>query len=276
MRSIHWEVHEGEGPFVLLVHGFLSSRAQWSLNLEALGEFSRPVVVELWGHGRSPRGEGPHDYRPEGYLAQFERIREALGAERWLVIGQSLGASLTLRYALEHPRRVIAQAFTNSNSAFADESQTRLRRAAARAAIEDLERRGTAALEALRIHPRHARRLPPSVHAELVADAEAMDPVAVAESYHYLNPGSSVRDAVRGLRVPTMLACGRYEKRFAVHRAYAEIAIPGLRVVDLDAGHAANIEAADEFNRAVGSFFREHLAREESAPTAPAQPAHQR
>ena len=36
------------------------------------------------------------------------------------VCGQSLGATLTLRYALDHPERVLAQVFTNSTSALAD------------------------------------------------------------------------------------------------------------------------------------------------------------
>ena len=55
----------GTGPYLLLVHGFLSSRAQWRPNLEGLRRFCRPVVVELWGHGRSPTPDDPEAYRVE-------------------------------------------------------------------------------------------------------------------------------------------------------------------------------------------------------------------
>ena len=49
----YWEVHDlGQGPYMLMVHGFLSSRAQWRINLPALGAFCRPVLLELLGHGR--------------------------------------------------------------------------------------------------------------------------------------------------------------------------------------------------------------------------------
>ena len=122
---LHVDVHDGDGPYLLLVHGMLSSRAQWMPNLAAFSQYSRPVVVELWGHGRSPTPEQPHHYTPDAYVAQFERLREELGAERWLICGQSLGASLTLRYVLTHPRRAIAHVFTNTNSALAEPADPR-------------------------------------------------------------------------------------------------------------------------------------------------------
>lgn len=261
MSELYWEQHDGDGPHVLMVHGFLSSRAQWRLNLEAFSAFSRPVVVELWGHGRSPRPDGPDHYSPRGYLAQFEQIRESLGIERWLLCGQSLGASLTLRYALAYPEKVIAQVFTNSNSALASRAATEQRRIDAAAAIEDIERNGLAGVEALRVHPRHASRLPPEVHQELVQDAANMQPMAIAESYRYLNPESSVRDQLANMRVPTMLACGRYEKRFSPLRDYAAEHFPGLEIVDMEAGHPVNIQAADAFNEHATRFFEAEMRR---------------
>ena len=112
-----WEAHSGRGPHLLLVHGFLSGRAQWQPNLEVLSRVCTPVVVELWGHGRSPSPDDPQRYTPAAYLEEFEHIRRALGTERWLLCGYSLGAGLTIRYAIEHPHRVMAHAFTNSTSA---------------------------------------------------------------------------------------------------------------------------------------------------------------
>ncbi|MGH6956575.1 MAG: alpha/beta fold hydrolase, partial [Caulobacteraceae bacterium] len=110
------EVHEGRGPHLLLVHGICSSRAQWRPNLAALAAFSRPVVVELLGHGRSESPADPAAYSVEAYIERFEALRASLGAERWAICGQSFGAGLTLNYALEHPERISAQVFTNSAS----------------------------------------------------------------------------------------------------------------------------------------------------------------
>ena len=86
----YYEVHdEGNGPFLMLVHGFLSSRAQWRPNLAGLTRFCRPVLIELLGHGRSPAPADSQAYTVDSYLAAFEDIRRQVGAERWLVCGQS-------------------------------------------------------------------------------------------------------------------------------------------------------------------------------------------
>ena len=264
---LHWEDHPGNGPPMLFVHGFLSSRAQWRENLEPLRAVCRPVVVELWGHGRSPAGRSPHDYSAAGYIEQFEAIRGRLAVERWYLCGQSLGASLTLRYSLAFPERVIAQVFTNSNSAFATAEIIAERRRLAAAAIEDIEARGLAAVEDLPVHPRRARRLPPALYAELVVDARRIESCAIADSYRNLNVDVSVREAARAISVPTMMVFGSYEKRFAPHRDYAAANVPGLRVVDLPAGHAVNAECHEEFNAAVVAFLREV-----GGDASPAQP----
>ena len=63
--TLHYEVHPGDGPHLLLVHGMLSGRSHWLPNLRGLREFTTPVVVELFGHGRSPSPEQPERYHSD-------------------------------------------------------------------------------------------------------------------------------------------------------------------------------------------------------------------
>ncbi len=252
------KVHGGQGPPLLLVHGMLSSRAQWRENVAALAEVCRPVVVELLGHGRSPAPEDPLRYRPESYVEAFERIRRELSVERWPVCGQSLGAALTLRYALEHPERVTAHVFTNSNSALAESGWGERIRAGLRGYLERLEREGRAALESSPVHPRHARSLPEATRDALVADAELHDPGGVGMTAFETVPFSSSRERVHENRVRSLLVVGEREQRFRAHRDFALAHMPALRVVSADAGHAVNIEAAKVFNEEVCGFLRDH------------------
>jgi len=260
----YYEVHDGEGPYLLLVHGMLSSRAQWMLNLEALRRITRPVVIELWGHGRSPAPGDPALYHPDAYVAAFDRLRRALGVERWCLLGQSFGAGLTLRYALTHPERVIAQVFTNSNSALADAATVEgyRRNAQARAA---LAAEGRAGLEKIPVHPAHARRLPAEVKRALVADAALHKPEAFALTFQHGSPHISVRERVAANRVPTLLVCGARERRFAPVRAFVEAEMPATEVVALEGGHGVNIQAAEAFNRAVTGFLARHIGGAEAA-----------
>jgi 2-succinyl-6-hydroxy-2,4-cyclohexadiene-1-carboxylate synthase len=210
--------------------------------------------VELFGHGRSPSPEQTDLYLPSGYIEEFERVREAVGAERWLVVGQSLGAALTLRYALDHPERVAAHVFTNSNSALADEAWADRVRPAMEAQARQLATAGRSVLDAHPLNPARAGRLPETVRAAFAEDSALLDVRGVANTGLYTVPGSSSRERVARNRVPTLLVVGEREERFAAHRRYAEEAMPLLTMIGVDAGHALNIEAAERFNEAVIDF----------------------
>jgi pimeloyl-ACP methyl ester carboxylesterase len=252
---LHYEVHGNRGPHLLLVHGFLSSRAHWLLNLEALSSFCRPVVIELLGHGRSPSPEDSEPYAPDSYVSGFEAIRESLGADRWLVCGQSLGAALTLRYSLDCPERVIAQVFTNSNSALADRNWAARVMPIMEAQAQQIEREGRAALDKHPFAPTRSRRLPAEAKKALVADYQLHNPRGIAATARHTIPFSSVRERVTETKVPTLLVAGDREEGFRDQARFAEQAIPEIAVVHLNAGHAVNIEGADGFNTAISEFF---------------------
>jgi pimeloyl-ACP methyl ester carboxylesterase len=257
---MHVEVHgDGRAPHLLLVHGICSSRAQWRPNLAALAEAATPVVVELLGHGRSEAPAEPAEYTVGAYIARFEAIRQALGAERWSVCGQSFGAGLTMNYALAHPERISAQVFTNSNSALREvppgppPSPQQL---AARAAA--FEARGRAPLEAMPFYPKRSGRLAPEVEDELVGDAALISVSGMALGMSYTTGGLSVRDRLSEIVTPTLLVNGRRERGFQAVRDLAAGAIDGIEVVDLDGGHPVNLDCAEGFNAAVTDFLGRH------------------
>lgn len=252
---LYFEVHGHEGPHLLLVHGFLSSRAHWLLNLEGLSRPFRPVVVELLGHARSPSPEDAEPYAPDSYVAEFEAIRDKVGAERWLICGQSLGAALTLRYSLDHPDRVIAQVFTNSNSALAGDDWASRVMPVMEAQARQLERDGRASLDNHPFRPTRSRRLPAQARDALMGDYELHNPLGIARTARHTIPYSSVRGRVGDTRVPTLLVVGDREDGFRVQARFAEETIPGISVVRLNTGHAVNLEDAPGFNRAVTEFF---------------------
>ena len=250
----YFETHEGPtGPHMLMVHGFLSSRSQWRINLPALSEVAQPVLLELLGHGRSPAPEAPEPYAVAAYIAAFETIRKGLGAERWVVVGQSFGAGLAIQYAIEHPDRVMGVVFTNSISALSPKDDPERAQAQADRA-RSIQEGGKEALEALRIHPRHAKRFPEAIKAEMVADAERIAPEAILRSIALTSPDLSIAHRLGEVQVPSLLVNGTWEKRFQPMRAKVAAEMPGVRIVDLDGGHSVNIEAAAGFDKAVVEF----------------------
>lgn len=68
----------------------------------------RILLLDQRGSGRSTPHAGLADNTTWHLVADMERIREALGIERWLVFGGSWGSTLALAYAQTHPERVSA------------------------------------------------------------------------------------------------------------------------------------------------------------------------
>jgi pimeloyl-ACP methyl ester carboxylesterase len=174
------------------------------------------------------------------------------------MIGQSLGAALTLRYVFDHPERVIAHVFTNSQSALAEDGWGDAVRPAMDAQAQRLAADGARAIAEHPLHPSRAGRLPADVRDALLRDAAMHDPSGIAMTGMHTVPSSSVRARVHENNVPALLVAGEREGRFAKYRAFAEQSMPLLDSVGLDAGHAVNIEAADAFNAAVVGFLRRH------------------
>jgi pimeloyl-ACP methyl ester carboxylesterase len=253
--GMRFDVHgDGDKPYLLLVHGFLSSRAQWRPNIAALSKVTTPVTVDLLGHGRSASPAEPEAYSVAAYVARFEALREHLGAERWFICGQSFGAGLTIRYALEYPDRVIGQVFTNSVSGLSPPMSNSPRERAVRAAA--LSDGGRAALKALPFYPRPSKRLPPEYWEDLVADAELADPAGIAQAMSATVPDLSVAADLSRITVPTLLVNGMREAAFQPLRDIAVRDIAGLTVVDVEnGGHSVNIDSAAAFDAAVTDFI---------------------
>ncbi len=254
-HSLHYQIHGHQGPHILMVHGFMSSRSQWRPNVEELCQIGRPVVVELYGHGRSPSPEDIMHYKPDGYVKEFERIREEIGAETWLVVGQSLGASLSLRYVHDFPERVIAQVFTNSRSAVSDEEWEEEMTALA----ADVREQGRSYIDAYPLNPAKGKRLPKELIKHIVADTHLIDVEGFANTGLHTITNACVRHLMEDIHCPTLLVVGEYEKKFLPFRDHIQEIMPNVEVVNLPGGHAVNLDAAPEFNKAVIEFFSHHL-----------------
>lgn len=251
---LHVEEHAGHGPHLLLVHGFLSSRANWLPNLPALAEVTRPTVVELWAHGRSPAPTEDRWYEVDAYVEAFEEVRRRIGCERWFICGHSLGASLTLRYALTHPERIIGHVLMNSSSAAAPAPWTVANRHRFEAEAAALASGGVDAIRSSRLYPGRVRGLSPEVADALHRDAERHDGPGLSRTVLTTSIGSSSHARLDQNTVPTLLVVGRREQAFEPVRRELEQALPQLEVVEVEAGHAVNLEATTSFDRAVTDF----------------------
>jgi pimeloyl-ACP methyl ester carboxylesterase len=95
-NGIRFEViDEGDGPPVLLLHGFPDSAALWRHQIPALRTAGyRVIAPDLRGFGGSDRPADPAGYTMPTLIADVLGILEARGVERTAVIGHDWGAAL--------------------------------------------------------------------------------------------------------------------------------------------------------------------------------------
>ena len=94
----------GEGPAVVLVHGFASSLETWAAVIPELQKSHRVLALDLKGFGWTDRPEG--DYSPEAEARLVRALMDARGVDKAAVVGHSWGASVALALALLAPERV--------------------------------------------------------------------------------------------------------------------------------------------------------------------------
>ena len=239
----------------MLLHGFMSSNAQWSLNVEALSRDYFLVLVELWGHGESPLPEDLNSYSIAGYVAEFERSRAALNVKCWGLIGQSYGAGLMVHYALSKPSRCNALVVTNSRSAFGQLSEQGSTET--ESDQQDPFDHPEFDSRQLPYHPIHSRRFPAHVKTALVESADAITKAAIRDGGR-LGVELNCIELLGKLDTPFLLTNGIYEKSFQPELEHLLSLYPELGIINLEGGHSVNIEAADGFNRAVLKFLIEN------------------
>ena len=99
----------GDGPPVLLLHGFPQTHYCWHRIAPALTAANCVVVCDLKGYGESrsarggPLGEG---YSNRDRAAELVELMGRLGFERFAVVGHDRGGRVAYRMALDHPETV--------------------------------------------------------------------------------------------------------------------------------------------------------------------------
>lgn len=99
----------GDGPPLLLLHGFPQSHVMWHPIAPALAARHTVVAADLRGYGdsdRPPAGEDHAGYSFRAMAADQVGLMRALGHERFAVVGHDRGARVTHRMALDHPDAV--------------------------------------------------------------------------------------------------------------------------------------------------------------------------
>ncbi len=94
-----------DAPAIILLHGSTADLHTWGPWADGLKETYRVIRFDQIGHGLT----GPdsnEDYSRESFVADIGEVADALGLDRFVIAGSSMGGSHAMAYALAHPERL--------------------------------------------------------------------------------------------------------------------------------------------------------------------------
>ncbi len=96
----------GEGPLVVMLHGFPDYWYTWRYQMKALAEDHEVVAMDLRGYNRSDAPEGVDAYAMKALISDVAAVIHDQGRERTILIGHDWGGAIAWQVAIHRPALV--------------------------------------------------------------------------------------------------------------------------------------------------------------------------
>ena len=245
---------EGEGPAVVFLHGYPLDRSIWAHQVTHLHGVRR-IAPDLRGFGRS---DAPDlGYSMATWADDVAALLEALGEERAVLCGLSMGGYVAFEFARRHPGRLAGLVLVDTRAGPDGEEARRGRDAA----IQLVREKGAGAIAEQMLPklfaPATVRRRP-----EVVTQVEAVirrTPVAgIAGALAAMRDRADSRPLLPTLEVPAMVLVGAEDGLTPPPEAEEmAAALPGAELREIpEAGHLAPVEQPEAVTTAIAEFVR--------------------
>jgi pimeloyl-ACP methyl ester carboxylesterase len=240
--KIYYETH-GEGPALLLTHGYSSTSAMWHGQIEALSKHHTLVLWDMRGHGQSDYPEDSSAYSEALTVGDMAALLDEVGAMRAIVGGLSLGGYMSLAFYRAHPERVSALLIIDTGPGFKKDDAREAWNKRALDTAERFEREGLSVLKSA------SRERSTVSHRDAAGLARAARGMLTQRD-------ARVIEVLPDIKVPSLVVVGADDTPFLAASDYMATKIPGAKkLVIPSAGHAVNIDQPQAFIDAVLPFL---------------------
>ncbi|MEQ8689367.1 MAG: alpha/beta fold hydrolase [Pseudomonadales bacterium] len=241
--EIYYEVY-GEGPAILLTHGYSATSQMWRQQCAALSKDHTLIVWDMRGHGQSDSPRDAACYSEALTTADMAALLDHLGFASAVVGGLSLGGYMSLAFYADYPARVDALMIFDTGPGYKNDAAREAWNKTAYQRAEAIERDGAGALEG-----RSAE--------QLTAEHKDITGLAYAARHMLTQATSRVIELLPDIRVPTLVVVGEDDEPFLAASSYMANKIPdATSVVVAQAGHAVNLDQPAAFTAVVLDFLR--------------------
>ena len=248
--DIHY-LEFGTGQPLLFLHGNGSSGLNWHQQIDFFRDRYRVIAYDSINHGHS--GNSPRNEPEPDRVDELEAVLAALGIERPILCGHSMGGSTVVRWACRHPSSAAALVVSGSGVA----------------------RSGSGAPRAAEPLPESEAFLPPSAGTftedwvqghgnEMARYAQLRSTGTRLEAQRHPRQATASRPSrdpaelvplVKAIRSPLLAIVGRLDAALgSAEHLHELVAVAKLEVLEGNA-HNEYYQSADEFNRRMAAFL---------------------
>ena len=263
---LFYELHGAGAVPVVLVHGSWDSHHDWDLIVPRLASVFRVLTYDRRGHSQSERPSAQGSVRED--VVDLAALLEHLGLVPAWVVGNSFGASITLRLACEHARffrGLIAHepplfsllADDPSLAPLLEDVQRKIRAVVERIASGDHAGATEQFVETVALKPGTWATVPPDIQHKMIENAptfldEANDPEQLAFELEWISDFSKPALLTLGDQSPPTFAPVVIKLSQALSQAEI-VTLPG-------AGHVPHATHPEAYVEAIIEFTRKHTA----------------
>jgi pimeloyl-ACP methyl ester carboxylesterase len=259
----------GSGPALLLVHGFGGAKEDFADFVDALAVRHRVVTFDQRGHGESDDPTDLAAYSLDRSAADVGGVADALGIEKFRLLGHSMGGMAARRFVLAHPARVEALVLMDTSPGPVTGIDPELIELGAQVALNE----GKDVLKPMLdevgvlVTPAYLRLLDerPDYREYEVYKWSALSAVMWAAMVRQMVHQPDQLALLGDVRCPTLVIVGEQDETFVEPSRQMAAVIPGAELVIVpDAGHSPQFENPRAWFDALEGF----LAGVERAPAA--------
>jgi proline iminopeptidase len=262
---------KGKGYPIALMHGGPGLDYKSMLALEPLADEFTLVFYDHRCNGRSV-GVDVTTMTMENLTADADALREALGFEKWVVLGHSFGGNVALEYALRYPQSLSQLVLMNTGGdqwwVNHNAMDILAQRGYDASTVEDARRLYNGQITRseflpifLKINKAYSYKssinLLTMLQAVVMGYMPKLEPDALIFAYGQMLQGWSVMDRLGEIKVPTLIVAGTYDFLFPPeHQQQLAAGIPNSRLVPIEhAGHNPDMEQPAETIKAIRDFL---------------------
>ena len=245
---------QGDGPPVVLIHGFPYNKAMWDEQIAALSATNRVITYDLRGHGESDATSEP--YTMEMLADDLHDLIEELSLGEVALGGFSMGGYVALAFAAAYPEHIDKLMLLDTRH-LPDSEQAKGGRETLAKQVEADGVGGVAEGLPARMLTEATVSSRPDIVAKAADMIRAASPEGVAGAARGMALRVDQSELLPSIAVPTLIVVGEEDPITPpVDAEEMASAIYGSTLVKIPgASHLSNLEKPEEFNKALIEFL---------------------